>query len=136
MSSAYRRDDQEFRNGIAKRAAELKREEKIRQEIDAATPEFVKEWNKTLGTFQNRSTAWWWSRIVREFLTQCGEEVWEFITRRAEALVRLAKAHLHDHVVREPKTSSALLGPLIAASRTPLWPLSGWGCRGQRPSRG
>jgi hypothetical protein len=91
MSSAYRRDDQEFRNGIANRAAELKREEEIRQEIDAATPEFVKEWNKTLGTFQNRSTAWWWYRIVREFLTQCGEEVWEFITRRAEALVRLAK---------------------------------------------
>jgi hypothetical protein len=48
---------------------------------------FEQATQKTLDSFKDRSTAWWWYRMVREILTQCSE----FITRRAEAVVRLAK---------------------------------------------
>ncbi len=54
--------------------------------IDAASPAFVKATQQTLDSFKDRSTAWWWYRIVREFLTQCWEKCWEFITRRPKQL--------------------------------------------------
>jgi hypothetical protein len=56
-----------------------------------AQANFVAAFNKELERWKNPSTAWLWWRIVREFLTQCWETCWEFITRRAEAVIRLAK---------------------------------------------
>ena len=44
---------------------------------------FEQATQNTLDSFKDRSTAWWWYRIVREFLTQCGEKVCEFVARPA-----------------------------------------------------
>jgi hypothetical protein len=53
---------------------------------------FEQACQKTLDKFkQPHSDAWWWRLVIVEFLRQCGEKVWEFLTLRAGVVVRLAK---------------------------------------------
>ena len=104
MSTYRRRSNSEFNIHLAKRMSDRKQSnvERSQANVDAWLAEleakrakgeptaFEEATKNTLDTFKDRSTAWWWYCIVREFLTQCWEKVWELIRRLAKAVVRLA----------------------------------------------
>jgi hypothetical protein len=105
MSTYRRSSNSEFNFRLAKRMSDRKQSnvERSQANVDAWLKDveehrakgeptaFEEATQNTLGKFQNRSTAWWWYRIVREFSTQCGEKCGEFIMLRAGAVARLAQ---------------------------------------------
>lgn len=97
MSTYRRRSNSEFNIHLAKRMSDRKQSnvERSQANVDAWLAEleakrakgeptaFEGATKNTLDSFKDRSTAWWWYRIVREFLTQCGEKVWVRVVRIA-----------------------------------------------------
>jgi hypothetical protein len=99
---AYKRSsNQEFNLYLEKRLHDGERKHPTAAESQANVDKWLADestqknfrdaWHKQVATFQNRSTAFWYWQIVREFLTQCGEKCCEFIMLRAGAVARLAK---------------------------------------------
>jgi serine/threonine protein kinase len=82
-----------------------------------------------------------WTHQIRRKLAQGGHAevfvAFDTHLKRDVALKVLpeSSAKVPDSLEHNKTSTPAALRPLIAASRTPPWLPSGWGCRGRRLSR-